>query len=263
MTRLAAELAFARELADVADGITVPAFGDHDRDTAETKRDGTWVTAADRAVERRLRDAIAERFPGHAVLGEEDGRSGPDDAPTWVLDPIDGTTNYVRGNPVWATLIGLRVEGEDALGVVSAPALGHRWSGVVGVGAWQDGQPIAVSEVDRLEEAEVSFGGLDWFLASGRWEGVRALVEATGRSRGYGDFWAHCLVAAGSTEVAAEAAVSTWDLVAVRALVVAAGGRATDLAGAATADGGDVLTSNGRLHDRALALLGADASTGA
>lgn len=254
--RLSDELTFAHELADLADRITLPAFGTHHRGNAETKDDGTWVTAADREVERRLRAAIGERFPGHAVLGEEDGRSGPADAPTWVLDPIDGTSNYVRGNPVWATLIGLRVHGEDALGVITAPALGHRWSGVVGVAAWRDEQPIAVSDVDDLASAEISFGDLDWWRSEERWAAVERLVDATQRVRSYGDFWAHCLVAAGSTEVAAEAAVSTWDLVAVRALVVAAGGRATDLHGRPTADSGHVLTSNGLVHEAALALVG-------
>ena len=253
--RLADELAFAHELADLADGISLPAFGRHHRDSADTKRDGTWVTAADREVERRLRAAIHQRYPAHAVLGEEDGRTGPDDAPTWVLDPIDATSNYVRGNPVWATLIGLRVDDEDALGVITAPALGHRWSGVVGVGAWRDGAAIAVSDVGALDRAEVSFGDLDWWRSEGRWDAVGRLVDATQRVRSYGDFWAHCLVASGSTELAAEAAVSTWDLVAVRALVVAAGGRATDLTGVPTADGGHVLTSNGPVHDAALALV--------
>lgn len=253
--RLADELSFAHQLADVADRISLPAFGTHHRGNAETKRDGTWVTDADREVERRLRAAIGERFPDHAVLGEEDGRTGPPDAPTWVLDPIDATSNYVRGNPVWATLIGLRVEGEDALGVITAPALGHRWSGVVGVGAWCDDEPIGVSAVEDLAEAEISFGDLDWWRSEGRWPAVEALVDATQRVRSYGDFWAHCLVAAGSTDVAAEAAVSTWDLVAVRALVVAAGGRATDLHGRPTADSGHVLTSNGRVHDAALAVV--------
>lgn len=253
--RLAEELAFARELADEADRITTGAFGLHHRGNAGTKADGTWVTDADREVERTLRAAIGERFPEHAVLGEEDGLSGPAGAPTWVIDPIDGTSNFVRGNPVWATLIGLRTGGEDALGVVAAPALGHRWAGVVGVGAWRDGDPIRVSAATDLATAEVSFGDLDWWRSEGRWDAVERLVDATQRVRSYGDFWAHCLVASGSTEVAAEAAVSTWDLVAVRALVVAAGGRATDLAGVDTADGGSVLTSNGHLHDAALALV--------
>lgn len=254
--RLAAELAFARELADLADGITTAAFGLHHRGNAETKADGTWVTATDREVERTLRGAIGVRFPEHAVLGEEDGLTGPSDAPTWVLDPIDATSNFVRGNPVWATLIGLRFDGEDALGVITAPALGHRWSAVVGVGAWQDDRAIHVSEVGELAAAEVSFGDLDWWRSEGRWAAVERLVDATARVRSYGDFWAHCLVAAGSTELAAEAAVSAWDLVAVRALVVAAGGRATALDGRATSDGGTILTSNGHVHEAALALLG-------
>ena len=250
-----AELRLAHELADLADAITLPAFGRHHRGTAETKHDGTWVTAADRDVERTLRAAIVETFPDHAVLGEEDGRTGDPDAPCWVIDPIDATSNFVRGNPVFATLVGLRVDGHDVLGVVSAPALGHRWDGVVGHGARRDGEPIAVSEVADLEESEVSFGDLDWWRRQGRWDAVERLVDATARVRSYGDFWAHCLVASGSTELVAEAAVSTWDLVAVRALVVAAGGTATDLDGLPTADGGHVLTSNGHVHDRALALV--------
>lgn len=253
---LAAELRLAHELADLGDAITTAAFGQHHRQNVQTKRDGTWVTAADREVERSIRAAIADTFPGHAVLGEEDGLSGDPAAPTWVIDPIDGTSNFVRGNPVFATLIGLRVDGEDVLGVVSAPALGHRWEGVVGSGARCDGSPVHVSDVDDLEDSEVSFGDLDWWRREGRWPAVERLVDATGRVRSYGDFWAHCLVASGSSELAAEAAVSTWDLVAVRALVVAAGGRATDLAGRPTADGGSILTSNGRVHDAALALVG-------
>lgn len=259
--RLTAELAFAYELADLADAITSAAFGRHHRGNAETKSDGTWVTDADRAVERALRDAIAERFPDHAVLGEEDGLTGDPEAPRWVIDPIDATSNFVRGNPVFATLIGLQVGGEDALGVISAPALGHRWDGVVGVGAHRDGQPISVSTVADLADSEVSFGDLDWWRKDGRWDAVARLVDATDRVRSYGDFWAHCLVASGSTEIAAETAVSTWDLVAVRALVVAAGGVATDLDGVPTASGGNVLTSNGHVHKAALGLVQAP-STG-
>jgi histidinol-phosphatase len=248
-------LAVALELADAADELTTTGVGAHGRHVASRKHDGTWVTEVDRAVERRLRAIIADRFPGHAVLGEEDGRSGPDDAPTWVIDPIDGTSNYVRGNPVWATLVGLQVDGDDVLGVVSAPALGHRWTGVVGEGATLDGGPIGVSGVASLAEAEVSFGDLDWFRRDGRWDEVAALVDATERVRSYGDFWAHCLVASGSTELAAEAAVSPWDLCAVRALVRAAGGRCTALDGAETSSGGDVLSSNGLLHGEALAFF--------
>lgn len=251
----AGALELAHELADEADALTMAGLGAHGRDVAQRKDDGTWVTEVDRGVERRLRRLVAERFPGHAVLGEEDGRSGPAGAPTWVIDPIDGTSNYVRGNPIWATLVGLRVEDDDVLGVVSAPALGHRWDGVVGDGARQDGRTIHVSPVRRLADAEVSFGDVDWFRRRGRWGAVERLVDATTRVRGYGDFWAHCLVAAGSTELAVEAAVSTWDLVAVRALVRAAGGRCTALDGRETSSGGDVLSSNGLVHDEVLRLI--------
>lgn len=255
MTRLADELAFAHELADLADARTRAAFGG--RQPTRTKADGTWVTAVDVDVERTLRAAIRARFPDHAVLGEEDGLDGPADAPTWVLDPIDGTSNFVKGNPIFATLIGLQVDDEDVLGVVSAPALGSRWDGVVGERATHNGTAIRVSDVDRLADAEIAFGGLAYFRAQGYGDLVDDLAGRTSRQRGYGDFWQHCLVAAGSTDVAIEAEVNLWDLVAVKAVVEAAGGRFTSLLGARTAAGGSALSTNGRLHDEVLTILGA------
>ena len=223
---------------------------------ADTKADGTWVTDADRGVERRLRAMIAERFPEHAVLGEEDGLSGDPDAPTWVIDPIDGTSNFVRGNPIWATLIGLQQDGQELLGVVSAPVLGHRWDGDVAAGvAHRDGEPVRVSDVADIADAEVSFGGINWWRRAGRWDAVERLTDAAARVRSYGDFWGHCLVASGSTEISAEAALSRWDASAVRAVVLAAGGRCTSLSGEDTSDGGDLISTNGLLHDAALALV--------
>ncbi|GGI04727.1 inositol monophosphatase family protein [Egicoccus halophilus] len=259
MSRLDDELAFAHELADLADARTRAAFGG--RQDAEEKADGTWVTAVDLDVERRLRAAIRAHFPDHAVLGEEDGLDGPPGAPTWVLDPIDGTTNFVKGNPVFATLIGLRIDAEEVLGVVSAPALGSRWAGVVGEGADHNGTPVHVSDVARLAEAEVAFGGLAYFAERGHGELVADLAGRTARQRGYGDFWQHCLVASGSTDVAIEAEVNLWDLVAVKALVEAAGGRFTSLAGERTAAGGDALSSNGHLHDEVLAIVATHRTT--
>ena len=247
------ELRLAHDLADLADALTLPAF--HGAMDVETKADGTAVTATDREVERRIRARIREVFPGHAVLGEEDGHDGPDDAPTWIVDPIDATANFVRGNPVFATLVALRLDGVEMLGVVSAPALGTRWDGLVGGAAHQDGRPIRVSEVDDLARAEVSFGGLNHFAASGRLGAVERAATATRRQRGFGDFWQHCLVASGAVDVAMEAEVSTWDLAAVKPIVEAAGGRFTDLAGVATTDGGNAVSSNGHLHDAALSLL--------
>lgn len=246
MTRFAAELELAHELADLADAFTLPAFARGP--DSETKADGTWVTETDRGVERAMRKRLAEAVPDHAVLGEEDGLTGAAAAPRWVLDPIDGTTNFVQGNPIFATLIGLQVDGREVLGVVSAPALGTRWDGVADGPARQNGRAIHVSDVRDLAAAEVSLGGLDYFASRGWLDGVIALIGATRRQRGYGDFWQHCLVAAGSTDVAIEAAVNVWDLVAVKVVVEAAGGRFTDLSGAPTPDGGSAVSSNGHLH---------------
>ncbi len=250
---LASMLAAAHELADLADTATMAAFRGHL--DVRTKDDGTWVTAVDEEVERTLRTAITQRFPGHAVLGEEDGLDGPEDAPRWVIDPIDGTTNFVKGNPIFATLIALQMDGREIVGVVSAPALTTRFDGVAGGPAHQDGRPITVSDVSSLTDAEVSFGGLSYFLQRGQGSGVELLAESTARQRGYGDFWQHCLVAAGSTDIAVEAEVNLWDLAAVKVVVEAAGGRFTDLAGHATADGGSALSTNGHLHDQVLGLL--------
>ena len=249
-------LEVAHALADLADELTAPAFDAAAFDVAH-KADGTAVTEIDLAVERGLRAELERRLPDHAVLGEEDGLAGDPDAPCWVIDPIDGTTNFVKGNPVWATLIALRVEGEEVLGVASAPALGARWDGAVGRGARRDGRSIVVSEVDRLADAEVSLGGLSYFVDAGRAGLLDAVATATRRQRGYGDFWQHCLVAAGSTDVALEAEVNLWDLAAVRAIVEAAGGRFTSLEGVASADGGSAVSSNGRLHEEVLALVAA------
>lgn len=253
MSRFAAELALAHELADLADGLTLPAF--HRGSDPDTKADGTWVTATDREVERRLRTRLARERPRHAVLGEEDGLDGPTDAPRWIIDPIDGTTNFVKGNPIFATLVALQVDGREVVGVVSAPALAARWDGVSGGPARRDGRAIAVSDVADLSAAEVAFGGLDYFREAGLFGAVDALVGATARQRGYGDFWSHCLVAAGSTDIALEAKVNIWDLAAVKVIVEAAGGRFTDLHGVATATGGSALATNRRLHEAVLALL--------
>jgi len=246
-------LDLAHELADVADAITLPAFrGQLD---VRTKADGTWVTAADEQVERTLREHILARFPDHAILGEEEGHQGPPGAPVWVIDPIDGTTNFVRGNPIFATLIALQVGGEELVGVVSAPALGTRWDGVQGGPAHQDGRRIGVSSRTALSEAEIAFGGLEYFTAKGLDDLVPRLSRLTHRQRGYGDFWQHCLVASGSTDIAIEADVNLWDLAAVKVVVEAAGGRFSSLAGQRTADGGDALSTNGHLHDQVLALI--------
>ena len=250
-------LALARELADVADGLTLASFGREPK--VRHKADGTEVTAVDIAVEVTLRERILAAFPDHRVLGEEDGWG---DAPTvdrytrpvWTIDPIDGTTNFVKGNPIFATLIACSVAGEEQVGVVSAPALGSRWEGVVGQGARQDGRPISVSRVDTLAEAEVAIGSFSDIEQ--RLPGLLARVAtSTKRQRGYGDFWSYCLLASGSTDVVIEAQLNPWDLAAVRAVVVAAGGRVTDLDGVDRSDGGSAIATNGALHDEVMTLV--------
>lgn len=257
--RTADVLGLAHELADVADGLTLAAFGREPE--VHLKPDGTEVTAVDVAVEVALRDRIVAAFPDHRVLGEEDGwgpgspaGAAADGVPVWTVDPIDGTTNFVKGNPIFATLIACSVDGRDIVGVVSAPALGSRWDGVVGEGARQDGRPIRVSSVPVLSEAEVSVGAFRDI--EDRVPGLLAhLATHTTRQRGYGDFWAYCLLAAGSTDAVVEARLNAWDLAAVRAVVEAAGGRVTDLDGAARSDGGSAVASNGLLHDELLARI--------
>jgi histidinol-phosphatase len=246
----------AHDFADIADALTMSAFRHYLE--VRTKADGSWVTQVDEDVERALRRAILERFPDHAVLGEENGRQGPVGAPTWVLDPIDGTTNFVKRNPIFATLIAVQVAGQEVAGVVSAPALATRWDGIEAGPAHQDGRVVTVSKVDRVEDAEVAFGGLELFVEAERMPLVAQLSGRAGRVRGYGDFWQHCLVAAGSTDVAIEAEVKVWDLAAVKLVVEAAGGRFTDLSGRRTAAGGSALSSNGRLHDEVLGMVDAE-----
>jgi len=250
------DLAFAHELADLADSISVPRFKAADL-VVETKPDLSPVTEADRAVEEALRERIAATLPGDAVVGEEFGHGGAEQAASrrWIIDPIDGTKNYMRGIPVWATLLALERDGETNTALVSAPALGHRWWAVKGAGAFADGRPIHVSKVSRLEDAQLCFGGLRTWRKHGLLEQFLALAARCWRTRGFGDFWMHMLVAEGAADIATEMEVSLWDLASVKLIVEEAGGRFTDLAGQATPSGGTSLSTNGLLHEEALAIL--------
>jgi histidinol-phosphatase len=247
------DLELALELADLADALTRPRFRARDLAVA-TKADHTPVTEADRGAEEVMRRRLAEARPAHAVLGEEEGLLGPADATCrWVLDPIDGTANYVKGVPIWATLIGLMEGDEVTVGVVSAPALGRRWWAARGQGAHADGEPIRVSTVETLAAAHLAYAGLGTFFEYGHGEALVGLARHVWRSRGLGDFWMHCLVAEGAFDVAVEPVVSLWDLAAVSVIVEEAGGRFTDLRGTPGPDGGSALSSNGALHDEVLA----------
>jgi histidinol-phosphatase len=248
------DLELALSLADEADAATMAAFSPTGL-AAERKADGSPVTEVDRAVEQRLRERLAGARPEDAVLGEEHGAEG-DAGRRWILDPIDGTKNYTRGIPVFATLIALEEGGAITLGVVSAPALGRRWWGVRGHGAFADGRPLAVSRVNRLDEAVVTFSDPASWRSRGRLDALLALAEAAWHVRAFGDFWGHMLVAEGVADVAAEIGPRLWDLAAAQVIVEEAGGRFTGLDGAAAPDRRSGLSTNGLLHDRVLAIVG-------
>ena len=219
-----------------------------------TKPDLTPVTEVDRAVERALRERIARARPGDGVLGEEFGADGGT-ARRWIVDPLDGTKNYVRGIPVWATCIALERDGEVAAGVVSAPALGRRWWASRGGGAFAAGQPIGVSAVAALADAQLSYDSVLGFEAHDLGDRFLGLARRCWRTRGLGDFWSHVLVAEGAVDVAVEPEVSVWDVAAVQVIVEEAGGRFTDLTGEARPDGGSAVSTNGLLHDAVLEAL--------
>ena len=249
------DLAFALALADVADEITMRHFRS-DSLAVETKSDLTPVSAADRAAEQALREAIARERPDDAVVGEELGEAGGDEpAARWILDPIDGTKHYVRGIPLWATLIALERQGAVVLGVASAPALGLRWWAERGAGAFANSEPIRVSSVATLEEAAFTHAGSHSFEKRGLGPALRGLTERVWMERAYGDFWQHMLVAEGRLDFAVEAVVNLWDLAAVQPIVEEAGGRFTDFAGRARPDGGNAVSSNSLLHDEVLGIL--------
>jgi histidinol-phosphatase len=244
-----ADLAYALELADAADALTLPRFRAADLHV-ETKADLTPVTDADRATERMLRDRIARDRPGEGVFGEEEGDDGG--AVRWILDPIDGTRNFLRGIPVWATLIALEREGQIVCGVVSAPALRRRWWAARGEGAWRDGERMHVSGISSLEEASISFSrsGLND-------PKLLALAAHAWHVQPFSDFWAHLLVAEGALEISVEHEMNTWDNAALQVIVEEAGGRFTDLRGEARIDGGSAVSTNGLLHEAVLAGLSA------
>ncbi|MDQ1521668.1 MAG: histidinol-phosphatase [Actinomycetota bacterium] len=257
---LDAHLALALELADLADAITIGRFRAHDL-VVDTKPDLTPVSEADQAVERAVRDHLATAARDHAVLGEEYGERGDDDAPyRWIVDPIDGTKNYVRGVPVWATLLALEFERELVLGVVSAPALHTRWWGARGQGAFRDGESIHVSAVGALDDAQLSFAWdtSERFHADGVGDRMLALAHRCWRTRGLGDFWQHMLVAEGAFDIAIDPIVSLWDVAALVPIVEEAGGRCTTLDGKRDPGGGSLVCTNARLHDQVLEAFTAD-----
>jgi len=253
------DLRLAHVLADDADSLSMSRFKALDLHVM-SKPDLTPVTDADRGVEEAIRRTLARVRSRDAVLGEEQGATGHSQR-QWVIDPIDGTKNFVRGVPVWATLIALVVDGEVVVGVVSAPALQRRWWASAGGGAWTGRSLLKatecrVSDVRRLEDASLSYSSLTGWEDRGRLEDFLSLGRRCWRTRAYGDFWSYMMVAEGVVDLAAEPELETYDMAALDVIVREAGGRFTSLADRPGPWGGNALASNGHLHDAALAFLG-------
>lgn len=259
----AADLALAQTLADAASAISMSRFLALDLQV-RSKPDLSPVSDADTAVEQALRAALAKARPADAVLGEEFGNGGcvASGGRQWVIDPIDATMNFIRGVPVWATLIALVDQGRPVVGLVSAPALGRRWWATTGGGAHvtRDGGepvPIQVSQVSRIEDASLCYSALPEWEQVGRLEPMLELMRDTWRSRAYGDFYGYMLLAEGAVDIMLEPELSVWDLAALVPIVSEAGGELTDLTGRPGPDGGSAVATNGKLHSEILARLAA------
>lgn len=252
------DLRLAHVIADQVDSLTMSRFKAQDLQV-DTKPDTTPVTDADRRAEEIVRAQLGRTRPRDAVVGEEfpDTGHGPR---RWVIDPIDGTKNFVRGVPVWATLIALLDEDEVVLGLVSAPALNRRWWAAVGSGAWSgrslsSANRLRVSSVGRLEDASLSYSSLSGWEEDGRLEGFLDLTRSVWRTRAYGDFWSYVLVAEGAVDIATEPELALHDVAALIPIVTEAGGRFTSSRGVPGPFGGSALATNGLLHEQVLALL--------
>ncbi|MFD2767332.1 histidinol-phosphatase [Micromonospora eburnea] len=267
MTGYADDLALAHLLADAADAVSTARFRALDL-RVEAKPDLTPVSDADTAVERAIRALLAEHRPGDGLLGEEYGEqpaTGPGGR-RWVIDPIDGTKNFVRGVPVWGTLIALLEADRPVLGLVSAPALGRRWWAAQGAGAYAgpdlaSGAPIRVSGVTELADASFCYSSLTGWEEAGRLDAVLQIMRDTWRSRAYGDFYGYMLLAEGALDVMVEPELSLWDIAALVPIVTEAGGAFTDLAGrpapaGTSSDEISAIATNGPLHEDILARLG-------
>ncbi|MDD7929859.1 inositol monophosphatase family protein [Microbacterium thalli] len=264
---LSADLALALRLADAADAVSMARFDASDLDI-QVKADASHVTEADLATERAIRELLAAERPDDGVLGEEYGTSG-DTRRQWIIDPIDGTANYLKGIPMWTTLIALAIDGVPRVGVASQPAIGRRWWAATGHGAWTnvpgDTAPrrIFVSAVDDIEQSSISFQSLRQWDEVGRADQLLALSRRVWRDRGYGDAWPYMLLAEGRLEFVAEFGVKEYDIAAHVPIVTEAGGRFTDIDGNETLSTRSSLATNGTLHATYLELLRETRAVGA
>src|SRR5690242_2678601 len=262
MSGYADDLALAHLLADTADSISMARFRALDL-RVTSKPDLTPVSDADTAVEKAIRATLARTRPRDGMIGEEFGQSESAAGPSqrqWVVDPIDGTKNFVRGVPIWATLIALMEGSEPVVGLVSAPALGRRWWAAKGLGAYAGkhtaaATPIRVSSVSRLADASFCYSSLDGWEQAGRLDEVLELMRRMWRTRAYGDFYGYMLLAEGALDIMVEPELSLWDIAALVPIVTEAGGTFTDLSGRPGAGGGSAIATNGQLQDDVLERL--------
>lgn len=251
----------ARKLADAADAVSLSRFKALDLHV-ETKADMTLVSDADQAAESAIRKILHAERPGDGILGEEEGLEEGQGIRQWVIDPIDGTHNYVRGVPVWATLIALIEEGVPTLGFVSAPALGRRWWAEVGGGAFTSAsyedhtsRGIHVSQIGELQDAFLSYSSLGGWAEAGKKDQFNSLMESVWRTRGFGDFWSYMLIAEGGCDVCAEPVLALHDMAALAPIVTEAGGTFTNTEGEPGPWGPGAIATNGKLLDQVLAIL--------
>jgi histidinol-phosphatase len=255
---LHADLALALRLADAADAASMSRFDAADLDV-QAKPDATFVTDADIATEEAIRAVLGSERPGDGVLGEEFGISG-DSARQWIIDPIDGTHNYLKGIPMWTTLIALAIDGVPRVGVVSQPAIGRRWWAASGLGAWTntpsgEAKRLSASTVDSIDRASVSFQSMEQWRDAGELDALERLTSSVWRDRGYGDAWPYMLLAEGRLELVAEFGVKEYDIAALVPIVIEAGGRFTAFSGADSITERSSLATNRVLHDAFLDLL--------
>lgn len=258
---LEADLDLALQLADAADAASMSRFDAADLDI-RTKVDATHVTEADLATERAIRALLEAERPGDSVFGEEYGVSG-DSSRQWIIDPIDGTANYLKGIPMWTTLIALAIDGIPRVGVASQPAIGRRWWAATGLGAWTntpagERRRLAVSTVDSIAESSVSFQSIAQWREAGRLDALERLTSSVWRDRGYGDAWPYMLLAEGRLEFVAEFGVKEYDIAALVPIVIEAGGRFTSFDGRDSLSELSSLATNRVLHDDYLRLLHSD-----
>lgn len=252
------DLALAHELANLADEITLARFRAQDL-RIETKPDASPVTDADQTTERALQAHLQQKRPDDALIGEEYGVSGKASR-TWIIDPIDGTANFMRGVPVWATLIALAIDGKPTVSVVSAPAMGRRWWAAPNIGAWTRDvngieREIEVSGISDKSHASISYNNLKLWDESGKLPQLIEFSRDLWRTRAYGDFYSYMLLAEGSVDIVAEHDLKIYDIAALVPIVEKAGGMLTALDGALTAETSSVLATNGKLHAIATAAL--------